>query len=201
MSVSTNVVRSRSQLRAEANFRLKIGVAAGANWTLSADTLGLLFKLASSPDTMMDGLKLLHELQTHQVELEMQHQELEQSALLHDKQHGVFKSLFDDAPFGYLVVQGDGMIVQSNWMAAQLLGLKTNACNGRQFESFCTVLSAYALRDLLKHVVVDGPPTMCVIELKPAKERPKRVQLLISKSPDTECFYFGLSSYDQLLKV
>lgn len=42
---------------------------------------------------------------------------------------------------------------------------------------------------------------MCVLELKPAKGRPKRVQLLISKSPESDQFLFGLSSYDQLLKV
>lgn len=201
MSVSAKVSRNKSQLRAEAAFRLKIGTAAASDWTLSSDTLSLLFKLASSPDTVMEGLKLLHELQTHQVELEMQHQELERSAQAHEKHQGVFASLFENAPFGYLVVQADGTILRSNQEAASLLALKPNACNGKKFESYCTSLSAYGLQDLLKYCVHGAPPMMCVLELKPAPGRPKRVQLLITRTQDGDQFHFGLSSYDQLLKV
>ena len=201
MPVATKVLRTRTQLRAEAAFRLKIGVAAGGDWALGADTLGLLFRLARSPDTVMDGLKLLHELQTHQVELEMQHQELERSVQLYDKEQSTYKSLFKDAPFGYLVVQADGVVVQSNSAASSLLGLKLNGCDGRRFDSFCTTLSAYTLEDLMKHVVSKGPPVMCVVELKPARHRPKRLQVLLSKNPDSEHYLLGLANYDQLLKV
>ena len=111
---SAKVPRNKSQLRAEAAFRLKIGTASASDWTLSSDTLGLLFKLASSPHTVMDGLKLLHELQTHQVELEMQHQELERSAQIHEKQQSLYACLFENAPFGHLLLQADGMILRSN---------------------------------------------------------------------------------------
>ena len=201
MPVSSKTTRNRSHLRAEAAFRLKIGIASGTEWSLNADTLALLFRLASSPDTVMDGLKLLHELQTHQVELEMQHQELERGAQLYNKQLGHFKALFEHAPFGYLVVKEDGVITESNQAAARLLGLKDKTCNGRVFESYCTSLSAYALQDLLKHPSFDGSPQVCVLELKPAEERPKRIQVLITRSPDTGVFFFGLSSYDQLLKL
>lgn len=201
MSVIVKASRNKSELRSEAAFRLKIGVASSADWCLGADTLGLLFKLASSSDTVMDGLKLLHELQTHQVELEMQHQELEQSALLHEKQTGKLKSYFEHAPFGYLVVNRDGEIVQSNSAAAMLLGVKNRSCNGQRFDSYCTVLSAYGLQDLLMHAAVEGPPVMCVLELKPGEGRPKRMQVLINKSPEEGQFLLGLSSYDQLLKI
>lgn len=201
MPVSSKTTRNRSHLRAEAAFRLKIGIASGTEWSLSAETLALLFRLASSPDTVMDGLKLLHELQTHQVELEMQHQELERGALLYNKQLGHFKALFDHAPFSYLVVRVDGIITDSNQAAAKLLGLKYKACNGQIFESFCTPLSAYALQDLLKQPPPDGSPRVCVLELKPAEGRPKRIQLLITRSPDNGDLLFGMSSYDQLLKL
>lgn len=201
MPITTKAPRNKSEFRSEAAFRLKIGVASSSDWCLSADTLGLLFKLASSPDTVMDGLKLLHELQTHQVELEMQQQELERSAQQHDKQQSVLRSYFEHAPFGYLVVQEEGEIVQCNPAAAQLLGMTQKLCTGQRFESFCTVLNAHGLQDLLAHAVVDGPPVMCVLALKPGKGRPKRIQVLITKSPESGQFLFGLSSYDQLLKV
>jgi PAS domain-containing protein len=201
MPVSSKTARNRSQLRAEAAFRLKIGIASGAQWSLGSDTLALLFRLASSPDTVMDGLKLLHELQMHQVELEMQHQELERSAQLHNQQLGQFESLFEHAPFGYLVVQSNGVVLNGNREAAALLGLKPNSCNGQVFESYCTPLSAYALQDLLKSMGINAPALVCVLELKPAEGRPKRIQLLINRLPGTGNFLFGLSSYDQLLKL
>lgn len=201
MPVSAKAPRNKSELRSEAAFRLKIGVANSADWCLGADTLGLLFKLASSPDTVMDGMKLLHELQTHQVELEMQQQELERSAQLYEKQAGELRTYFEHAPFGYLIVQPDGVISKCNSGAARLLGLKPKMCNGQRFENFFTVLSAYGLQDLLTHASVEGPPVMCVLELRPGKGRPRRVQLLINKSPDSNQFLLGLSSYDQLLKV
>ena len=57
-----------NQLRIDAETRLSSGKAPLANgWTLNPDTLALLYRLASNPDTASDGLKLLHELQTHQV--------------------------------------------------------------------------------------------------------------------------------------
>lgn len=201
MSVTAKSSRNKSELRSEAAFRLKIGVATCGDWYLGADTLGLLFKLASSQDTVVDGLKLLHELQTHQVELEMQQQELERSAQLHENQLGELKTYFEHAPFGYLIIQMDGTIVKCNAAAARLLGAKPHSCHGQRFDRFCSVLSAYGLNDLLIHAKSEGPPLMCVLELKPAKGRPKRVQLLISKSPESDQFLFGLSSYDQLLKV
>ncbi|MCR2746579.1 PAS domain-containing protein [Limnobacter parvus] len=201
MSAIVKATRNKSELRSEAAFRLKIGVANSADWCLGADTLGLLFKLASSPETVMDGLKLLHELQTHQVELEMQQQELEHSAQQHTKQMDKLKSYFEHAPFGYLIVNRDGEIIHCNSAAVMLLGSKNKSCVGQRFDSFCTVLSAYGLQDLLMHAVVEGPPVMCVLELKPGRGRPRRMQVLINKSPEEGQFLFGLSSYDQLLKV
>jgi hypothetical protein len=201
MSLSAKAHRNKSQLRAEASFRLKIGTAAASDWSLGTDALGLLFKLASSPDTAMDGMKLLHELQIHQVELEMQHQELERNSKLHRQQKIQYQSLFYHAPYGSCLVQADGLIIQSNHEISRLLGLKPKACDGQQFESYCTTLSAYSLRDLLAGCVEGAPPTTCVLELKPAPGRPKRALLLIRRAPDSDHFLFGMSSYDQLLKV
>lgn len=201
MPVASKVRRNWSQLRSEAAFRLKIGVLPSKEWNMGVDTLGLLFKLASSPETVMEGLKLLHELQTLQIELEMQHQELERNFHQHDKQFGIYKALFDQAPFGYLVVQVDGVIIKANEAALNLMGLPESSCLGKPFESFFTLLSAYGFQDLLKQTDGDLSSTMCVLELKPAKGRPKRLQLLISCSPDRDHFLLGLSSYDQLLKT
>ena len=176
-------------------------MATSGGWTLSTDTLDLLFKLASSPDTIMEGLKLLHELQTHQVELEMQHQELERTLQQHDKQHTVYKTLFEHAPFAYLLVQADGLIVKSNTAATRLFVLKPHGCNGCRLDSLCEFSGSNGLDALFKQVDVEELEVMRVLDVKPALYRPKRVQLLISKAPESDHYLVALSNYDQLLKI
>jgi hypothetical protein len=48
-----------------------------AGWPLGIDTLALLHNLASTPDRAADALKVLHELQVHQVELDLLRAELD----------------------------------------------------------------------------------------------------------------------------
>jgi hypothetical protein len=68
-----------ADLRSRAASRLT-GLAATKGSTASAaDALSVLHALASSPQTAADALTLLHELQVHQVELDLQAQELQES--------------------------------------------------------------------------------------------------------------------------
>ena len=64
-----------------------------------------------SPDEVR---RLLHELQVHQIELEMQNEELRGMMTVIESSRQQFHSLFDRAPVGYLVLDGIGLIVQVN---------------------------------------------------------------------------------------
>ena len=67
----------QNQLRQAAEDSLKQGTTPPTKgWSISADALALLYRLASNPDSAGDALKLLHELQAHQVELDLQHEQL-----------------------------------------------------------------------------------------------------------------------------
>jgi PAS domain S-box-containing protein len=70
----------------------------------------------------VDNLKLIHELQVHQIELEMQNEELvaarERAELSMEK----YTDLYDFAPSGYLTLSKEGDIVILNFEAARLLG-------------------------------------------------------------------------------
>jgi molybdenum cofactor biosynthesis enzyme len=68
-----------ADLRSRAAARLKGPAAAKGTAAAAADALGVLHALASSPETAADALAMLHELQVHQVELELQAQELRES--------------------------------------------------------------------------------------------------------------------------
>ncbi len=85
-----------------------------------------------------DVRALLHELQVHQIELEMQHQELmcaqEKLQEVSDKYH----DLFDFAPIGYFLLNEQGRILEVNLAGAAILGLDRSASANQQLEKFVT---------------------------------------------------------------
>lgn len=66
--------------------------------------------------------RLVQELQTHQIELEMQYEELLVAQAEAEAARAEYESLYDFAPVGYLTLDQKGTIVQLNLSAAQLFG-------------------------------------------------------------------------------
>ena len=71
-----------------------------------------------------ESQRLVHELQVHQVELEMQNEQLRmaQEDLEHERERYV--ALYDFAPVGYLSVTREGLIAQANLTAVRMLGVE-----------------------------------------------------------------------------
>lgn len=66
--------------------------------------------------------ELLHELHVHQIELEMQNESLRQSHIEMEKSRDRYVDLYDFSPVGYLSIGREGMILEANLTAADLLG-------------------------------------------------------------------------------
>jgi PAS domain S-box-containing protein len=77
--------------------------------------------------TLADTQTLLHDLEVHQIELEMQNEELRQSKDALDASRERYLDLYDMAPVGYCSVNEVGLITQSNLTLATLLGLARSA--------------------------------------------------------------------------
>jgi len=80
--------------------------------------------------------QLVHELYVHQIELEMQNEQLRQSQLDLEASRDYFVDFYDFAPVGYLTLNSDGMIDAINLTGATLLGVERNNLLLHRFASY-----------------------------------------------------------------
>ncbi len=149
----TNNAESRThvQLRQTAEVRLLGGSApVTQGWTAGAAALSLLHNLASNPATAGDALKLLHELQVHQVELDLQHEHMEEDRRELEESSHRYAELFDFAPVGYFTVDSAGRIIDGNLAGARMLGLQQDDLGGCGIDSLVAPGSRPALLALVE---------------------------------------------------
>ena len=80
--------------------------------------------------------KLIYELQVHQIELEMQNEELRQAQGLLEESRSRYIDLYDFAPLGYLTLDGHGIIQEVNYTAACLVQVESAQLIGWHFNNF-----------------------------------------------------------------
>ena len=103
-----------------------IGVAKNASAALS-----VLFDLAASPNTAHDALALMHELQVHQVELDLQNEELLSSRAELEAACDRQVLLCDASPGAQLLLDAHGCVIEGNALAQQHLQASGPALKGK----------------------------------------------------------------------
>jgi len=97
----------------------------------SLQTEGVLGAL--SPE---ETIRTVHELQVHQIELEMQNEELRQKQVELDLALQMYFDLYELAPVGYCSLSEHGLILRANLTAARLLGAVRGSMLKQRFSSF-----------------------------------------------------------------
>ncbi len=89
-------------------------------------------------DETVESLEeVIHELQVHQVELDMQNESLREAQSLLEKSKAEYEELYESAPIGYYTSDERGAITKINETAARMLGMLKSDISGKSFSVFC----------------------------------------------------------------
>ena len=157
---------TRAELRLRAVKRLGASGNAEGTRTGALAAFGVLHEMALSPSSAADALALMHELQVHQVELDLQEDELRISRAEVETALERCIHLYDGAPAGCFTVERSTALVELNLTGARLLGGVREALLGQPLDAFLTPRSADTLHTLLEHVGTGQPAPACTLQLR-----------------------------------
>ena len=121
-------------------------------------------ELSAIPDESVK--KLVHELNVHQMELEMQNEELRSAQEALEKSRSKFSYLYDFAPIGYFTCDHKGVILEINLTGAGQLGYERTILIGRPFALYLQSGEMQAFLSHLKKVFETGSKQSCELKLK-----------------------------------
>lgn len=112
-----------------------------------------------------DLKKLLHELQVHQIELEMQNEELMKANERAEDALKRYTMLYDLAPMGYLTLDHNGAIQELNFTAAELLGVRRFSLLNSNFKLFVSDNTREGFNEFLSRVFSSKAKESCEVLL------------------------------------
>jgi two-component system, cell cycle sensor histidine kinase and response regulator CckA len=115
--------------------------------------------------------RFVHELQVHQIELEMQKEELQKARDDMEAALGRYSDLYDFAPVGYLTLDREGTIREANLTSASLLAIERSRLIKRHFGLNVSASDLPAFTAFLTKVFESKVREFCEVTLL-RKERP-----------------------------
>lgn len=189
MSIPTDHPSIYKQLRDKAEAQLKLGTTpTGSHGSMGIDALRLLHRLSSNPEKAGDALKFLHELQVHQVELDLQHEEIVANEQTVADELGFYQTLYECAPFAYCVVDRLSCVIQGNLAAAELFGVARAHLEGQHLDAFLNPRDVPQLLSLLSRVEKSGIRDVCLAETVGDGQPLQQLQFQATPGPVREQF-------------
>jgi PAS domain S-box-containing protein len=169
------VTEKESRSDQAADLRRRAEEKARAKEDQSLDTL--------SPD---EARQVLHELRVHQIELEMQNDELRRARAELEVSRARYFDLYDLAPVGYFTVSEQGLIVEANLTAAGLLGVARGDLVERPLSRFILPEDQDIYYLHRKQLFDTGEPQVCELRMLRADAAPFWARLEATAAEDAE---------------
>lgn len=122
-------------------------------------------------------LKLIHELEVHQIELELQNQELMLAKAQAEKVTEKYTELYDFAPTGYFLLSKDCKIIELNLSGAKMLGKERSHLKDRQFVRFVSNDTKSTFNRFLEKTFISEVKETCEVTLSNNGSLPIYIQL------------------------
>ncbi len=146
----------------------------------------------------VDILKLIHEFEVHQIELEMQNEELilakEQSEIAIEK----YADLYDFAPSGYVTLTKSGKVTALNLTGFRMLGKERSRLIGSQFGFFVSNETKPIFNLFLENIFNSNIKECCEIKLLLANAYVTNVYLTGILTEDKELALISVVDITQL---
>ncbi len=110
--------------------------------------------------------QLMHDLQVHQIELQLQNEELRRAQAALEASHARYFDLYDMAPVGYLTVDANGLILEANLRAANLLGVTRSELVKRPLTRFIVKAQQDSYYQCRRQLLESGLAQRCELQLK-----------------------------------
>jgi PAS domain-containing protein len=172
-----------ADLRSRAASRLT-NAAAGRPRTSITDAMLALYTLASSPQTASEALTLLHELQVHQVELDLQAEELVESRNELESALRRQIALYDLQPVGCFTIDRQLAVHELNHAGAAMLAIEPREAHGASLDHYLSPKSRRTLQRLVSGAVDGARPMAGLLDLCPAQGPARPVQADVRAEPD-----------------
>jgi PAS domain S-box-containing protein len=149
----------------------------------------LLGKRVRLPLAGAETQRLVHELEVHQVELEMQNEVLRQARDDLEKALDKYAGFYDFAPVSYFTLDHEGVVNTVNLSGARLLGMERSWLPGKYFGLFVAVEDRTAFAGFLEKVFVSQCKESCEVTLLSKENHPLFVQIeAVAVASGQECF-------------
>jgi PAS domain S-box-containing protein len=131
-----------------------------------------------------EATRLQYELEVHQIELELQNQQLRAAQAETAAALDRYTDLFDFAPVGYFNLGSDGSIQLVNLTGAKFTGIERARLIGRLLGLFVAAPDRRAFGDFLAKVFATGDKQTCELALEAEERPPLIVRLEATVTPD-----------------
>jgi PAS domain S-box-containing protein len=122
--------------------------------------------ISANPVSVDSSERLLHELRVHQVELEMQNEELRCAQVELAKMRDRYVDLFEFAPIAYITLNASGVIININQTGASLLAADRGGLRHGPFEQFVMADDQAKWRLFLRHSQIHGSQHTCELRMR-----------------------------------